>query len=790
LADSEKYRYLCEKRIKQLYPLHKFPVTQEDLKDGGVSELITIEKYDALHKQYLGILAEYNELKVKHSQSSLKNAKATFDFPDANNLTPNKLKEFYNKLLSLYSQELSQKDELLKAMRRETLVTEEQRNKIEILTGIIENNIPGITDYLTYDNLINFDKFNSEIEFYKQELFKAQKFMEDLKREVCQLRNCNEEVHDKKTKLKNTLESGFRELNETREQMYNLEVANNQMEIEITKLRGNNKNLNDELDDIRKGQRFKGLSDAKENSYEKINENLLRRINEYEINFKELNQEFEKIIKEKVNLGIENENLKNDLKTLFDSSEMLKLIYEKDREEWKIEFEKTKHIRNLFEELNQENQEFKKIIRHKTFRNNKLIQENKTIKSNLEKLNQENSFLKEEIFKQDSENTQIFKEYEEDAKEIKEKQNILDLNNEQLKTALEKLEKFNFEKESELMILCAEINRLKKLFRITNNDKINLAEEFDELNNSYINLNSNFKSISTELQSEKLKSQTLSKNLELVKQELNDKEERIKAYINKLKQNDEYFDKNRDESLNKFKEINTAYNSLKNSTDSIFNQICLNVIKFNNNIGDTNGYHTEGFKISINKLKAIIDAFNDKLLNSTNSSKLFSDDETIVNIIEEYVKAVTIELDVDSSKIQEDQNYMKELNNKLLNLDKLNKEAVLQNSENEKLANQKIKCLTEELEKVTFELRNTNNCLEEIKNELNIVTNERDETIKESKEMRNELFSKNSRYHKMERKCLDLKNETVRLNDTISKNESEYKYIMTELNNIEKLFLR
>jgi chromosome segregation ATPase len=694
----------------------------------------------------------------------MKNAKATFDFPDPSNISPHRMKEYYSKLLGLYSKELSQKEELMKALRKETLASEEQRNKINILRELIENNVPGIMEYLTYENLIDYQKLKAESNYFKNELVKANRVVEDCKKEIHILRNSTEEVYDSKTKLKFSLQSERKELDEARERLYNLDVLNNEMQIEINKLREINKALKHEIEISRKGIYNQKINEKNDKSAQQVNNNLLNRLQEYDRNYKELNQEFEKVVKERTKLELENETLHRDLRTLFDNSEMLKMVYEKDREDWKLESEQFYKLKALYDEISQELQETKKIIKTKCSRLNILQTQVNSYKSENEKILLENVEFKAELLKQDQEYRMICKEFKEDTSIIKETHSTLNTDINQMKEIITKLECQNNVKDIDISVLCEEINKLKrKTIKISicleeyKQTNLDLTERYNELDIKY-------KLQSSSFDSERIKLNSLKDDIEVINHALCDKDEKIKSYINKLKECEETFDQAKEEQISKYKEIYNSYFIVKHQLEMIYAQLCYNIDKLvNKNIDN------------ISKLQV---------------KEARPSDEFILTSINDYIKIVTIELEFCFNKLKESEKETLELKNRNIEIDSSLKLLSEQAKHNEDKFNKSINEMNERIDTFNVNSINSKGEISVLKHELVLVTKERNDCIEESKEVRNEYFTIRKANYEIDKENHDLQCEVTKLNDTISKHQNTYQFVIVEKKNVESLFIK
>ena len=181
LNELTRYKFLCEKRLKQLNPIEELPVTEESLSRDSPRKFSPQsnqkDKYDQLYEKYINLLKKYNEL-ISNNNNILSNEVSHES--NGNNDKYKKLKEKYKKL----KEENQRTIELLK---EETLATEEQRNMIALLKQTIDNDLikSGILrKYITSDDVIDFAKIKNEAEEYRKELVLSQALVNSLKSEI------------------------------------------------------------------------------------------------------------------------------------------------------------------------------------------------------------------------------------------------------------------------------------------------------------------------------------------------------------------------------------------------------------------------------------------------------------------------------------------------------------------------------------------------------------------------------------------------------------------------------
>ena len=189
LSELTKYKFLCEKRIRQLNPNEDFPITEETI-SRDVSNRIQNsqrDKYDIMSEKYIKLLKEHNEL-IKRNNSS-----KNFNHDDNNS---NVNIESYNKLKEKFNSLQKENEKIIELLKEETFATQEQRNIINLLEKAINNDFIKngiINQYITSDNLIDFTKLKNESENYRKELVLSQALVNSLKSEIEHL---NKEKND------------------------------------------------------------------------------------------------------------------------------------------------------------------------------------------------------------------------------------------------------------------------------------------------------------------------------------------------------------------------------------------------------------------------------------------------------------------------------------------------------------------------------------------------------------------------------------------------------------------
>ena len=345
LSELEKYKYLCEKRIKQLNPNHPLPITEEILEVPiQKDEIIDIEEqknyYDLLRKtiendllkngvlnKYINVDGVLELAKIKNeceeyrkqlvlAQSMINSLKSDVEdlikenanFKNEKNESDNKdkinnLNSEFQKQINELTKENMKLNKELNNFKDENSTLKAENFTLDIkLKDIYKNDdskIENINKRLN-DYKLNYDKVNSDFEILLKE--KA-----DLKKENLKLQNENHKYQEQLYSLEvqiDKLNSGIntqreREINDEYKNMYNELLIENQ---NLKKLLNNNSN---------------NLIDS--HNYDNENSNftiLSSEINKLQIEKEKMKIDLENVLYEKINLEKENDSNKNLLKNL------------------------------------------------------------------------------------------------------------------------------------------------------------------------------------------------------------------------------------------------------------------------------------------------------------------------------------------------------------------------------------------------------------------------------------------------------------------------------------------
>ena len=233
IYELNNYKYLCEKRIKQLNPSEKFPITKNSFynknnrkenqnKENNLYNQNINKKYELLNEKFEKLLNDYNEI-INNNQDISSN---TINIGN-NNDKYKILKEKYKKIKA-------ENKKIIELLKEETKACEMQKNIIDILKKAVNNDIcknNNLKNYITVDNIVDFTQLKMEAEQYRKELVLSQALVNSLKSEIEQL-NKEKEINKfnllNKQNLNNDMEVNNYNLNEkNRNEEQNLIMSEN-----------------------------------------------------------------------------------------------------------------------------------------------------------------------------------------------------------------------------------------------------------------------------------------------------------------------------------------------------------------------------------------------------------------------------------------------------------------------------------------------------------------------------------------------------------------------------------
>ena len=203
IADLNKYKYLCEKRIRQLNPNEILPLTIDSLSDESIynnmntmnnmnnfndndSNLNINKKYELLNEQYQKLLNDYSEIIKKNNMNDSSN----------NTITASNQNDKYKIMKEKYKRIKEENKKVIELLKEQTKACEMQKNIINILKQAIDNDICKNNDlkkYINIDNVVDFTQLKMESEQYRKELVLSQALVNSLKSEIEQLNKEKEE---------------------------------------------------------------------------------------------------------------------------------------------------------------------------------------------------------------------------------------------------------------------------------------------------------------------------------------------------------------------------------------------------------------------------------------------------------------------------------------------------------------------------------------------------------------------------------------------------------------------
>ena len=633
LSELEKYKYLCERRIKQLNPNHPLPITEEILEMPiQKDEIIDIEEqknyYDLLRKtiendllkngvlnKYINVDGVLELAKIKNeceeyrkqlvlAQSMINSLKSDVEdlikentnFKNEKNENDNKdkinnLNNEFQKQINELTKENMKLNKELNNFKNENSTLKAENFTLDIkLKDIYKNDdskIENINKRLN-DYKLNYEKVNSDFEILLKE--KA-----DLKKENLKLQNENHKYQEQLYSLEvqiDKLNSGIntqreREINDEYKNMYNELLIENQ---NLKKLLNNNSN---------------NLVDS--HNYDNENSNftiLSSEINKLQIEKEKMKIDLENILYEKINLEKENDSNKNLLKSL--NIEKVKMQLENDKLNKEISTLRDKFSTEL---TNKSTiiQNYQDEISKFKLANDENKKENYNLNDNYSQAVQKYNVLNTKFDDLSSKYETMSKEYE------------------KIKKEKELLEKKNNSNENELKILQ---NQCKKY--IDENSMIKLSED-------------NLKKIVE--QTENKVHETMQYNGKInvqIKEMENELEEKDKI-ISELEKNKKDFEKIVSEKLGNFDEYisynkSSIYDLMKKLSDLSNNFDKLANKDLNNNIFTkefSNGITKVVSQInSINNIKNYDIQLNDQIFFDTLDLFLTIISQEIINIYE------------------------------------------------------------------------------------------------------------------------------------------------------------
>jgi len=189
IYELNNYKYLCEKRIRQLNPNEIFPITNNSLynynnkmeshnKENNLYNQNLNKKYELLNEKFEKLLNDYNEI-INNNQDI-----------SSNTINGGNNSDKYKMLKEKYKKIKSENKKIIELLKEETKACEMQKNIIDILKKAIDNDIcknNNLKNYITVDNIVDFTQLKMEAEQYRKELVLSQALVNSLKSEIEQI---------------------------------------------------------------------------------------------------------------------------------------------------------------------------------------------------------------------------------------------------------------------------------------------------------------------------------------------------------------------------------------------------------------------------------------------------------------------------------------------------------------------------------------------------------------------------------------------------------------------------
>ena len=191
IYELNNYKYLCEKRIKQLNPGEILPITPNSLNnkkkinqqknnDNNLYNQNINKKYELLNEKFEKLLNDYNEIVTNNNVHDT----------SSNTINVGNNNDKYKLMKEKYKKVKAENKKIIELLKEETKACEMQKNIIDILKQAINNDIcknSNLKNYITVENIVDFTQLKIEIEQYRKELVLSQALVNSLKSEIEQL---------------------------------------------------------------------------------------------------------------------------------------------------------------------------------------------------------------------------------------------------------------------------------------------------------------------------------------------------------------------------------------------------------------------------------------------------------------------------------------------------------------------------------------------------------------------------------------------------------------------------
>ena len=312
ISELNKYKFLCEKRIKQLNPNEILPLTLESLKDENKINTLNNKdihkKYELLNDKFQKLLNDYNEIIKNNNVHDI----------STNTINAVNINDKYKILKEKYKKIKEENKKIIEVLKEETKACEMQKNIIDILQQAIDNDISKnneLKKFISIDNIVDFTQLKMEAEQYRKELVLSQALVNSLKSEIEQLNKEKEEAEINnniikyKNKINNNIindnlndEENDNKQNQENDEMYNYYQNNRKNQEENNLLMSENISLKTTLNN--QAQLIKELMDENQNLKKLVDEatiklnNVISNKNENKINNDNLNYQLNLKIRE------------------------------------------------------------------------------------------------------------------------------------------------------------------------------------------------------------------------------------------------------------------------------------------------------------------------------------------------------------------------------------------------------------------------------------------------------------------------------------------------------------
>ena len=516
ISELNKYKYLCEKRLKQLNPNEILPLTIESLNDENNNNnniinnknILDLDKKD-IHQKYILLNDKFQKL-LNDYNDIIKNNNNNIQDTSTNTINMGNINEKYKILKEKYKKIKEENNRIIELLKEETKACEMQKNIIDLLKQAIDNDISKnneIKKYITVDNIIDFTQLKLESEQYRKELVLSQALVNSLKSEIEQLNKEKEEIKNNYNNLK--YDNNYNDL-EYNNNYNNLEYNNN---YKNNNYKNNNYNDEDKDNDNKKKEKMDEMDINK-----KENNN-----NYYENNDRNNQEENKEIMNENI-------SLKN---TLNSQAQIIKELMDENKNLKKLVDEATIKLNDAISNRNENKINNDNLNYQLNYQLNSKINEVKQYEDKFIYFNDYISTVKS-IFINFQENLPKFiniynKMANEDLNSLLSStfsQSIIQLHNRI--NQINKIEKFNLETNIETEIT----NIIIEFLQIINNEFISIYEKVFQTNSYYIESTKKIEELQLQIRDNEKTNQNNLKKINDINDLLNNEKRNIDEYKN------------------------------------------------------------------------------------------------------------------------------------------------------------------------------------------------------------------------------------------------------------------